>query len=194
MRRPSLDLEKELNPEQIAAVTHGEGPQLVIAGAGSGKTRVITYRIAWLAEEQGVDPSRIVAMTFTNKAAGEMKERVEDLLGMHPLSTFVGTFHRYALVLLRRYGERVGLRRDFSILDTQDQIGLIKQALATEGLSEKAFAPRAVLAEISSAKNRLLDPAGYEKEAQNFFQRKVVQLYRRYQGLLQQAAGVDFDD
>ena len=194
MRGRPLDLEKQLNPEQIAAVTHGEGPQLVLAGAGSGKTRVITHRIAWLADEQGVDPSQIVAVTFTNKAAGEMKERVENLLGMHPIPTFVGTFHRYALVLLRRYGERVNLRRDFSILDTQDQQSLIKQALATEGLSEKAFAPRAVLAEISSAKNRLLDPAGYEKTAENFFQRKVAQLYRRYQGLLQQAGGVDFDD
>lgn len=194
MRGRPLDLEKQLNPEQIAAVTHGEGPQLVLAGAGSGKTRVITHRIAWLADERGVDPSQIVAMTFTNKAAGEMKERVGDLLGLHPLPTFVGTFHRYALVLLRRYGERVNLRRDFSILDTQDQQSLIKQALAVEGLSEKAFAPRAVLAEISSAKNRLLDPAGYEKTAENFFQRKVAQLYRRYQGLLQQAGGVDFDD
>ncbi|MEP7011985.1 MAG: UvrD-helicase domain-containing protein [Acidobacteriota bacterium] len=194
MRGRPLDLEKQLNPEQIAAVTHGEGPQLVLAGAGSGKTRVITHRIAWLADERGVDPSQIVAMTFTNKAAGEMKERVGDLLGMHPLPTFVGTFHRYALILLRRYGERVNLRRDFSILDTQDQQSLIKQALGTEGLSEKAFAPRAVLAEISSAKNRLLDPAGYEKTAENFFQRKVAQLYRRYQGLLQQAGGVDFDD
>lgn len=189
-----MDLEKQLNPEQIAAVTHGEGPQLVLAGAGSGKTRVITHRIAWLADERGVDPSQIVAMTFTNKAAGEMKERVENLLGLHPLPTFVGTFHRYALILLRRYGERVNLRRDFSILDTQDQQNLVKQALTVEGLSEKAFSPRAVLAEISSAKNRLLDPAGYEKTAENFFQRKVAQLYRRYQGLLQQAAGVDFDD
>ncbi len=194
MRGRPLDLEKQLNPEQVAAVTHGEGPQLVLAGAGSGKTRVITHRIAWLADERGVDPSQIVAMTFTNKAAGEMKERVENLLGLHPLPTFVGTFHRYALILLRRYGERVNLRRDFSILDTQDQQNLIKQALTLEGLSEKAFAPRAVLAEISSAKNRLLDPAGYEKTAENFFQRKVAQLYRRYQGLLQQAAGVDFDD
>ncbi len=194
MRGRPLDLEKQLNPEQIAAVTHGEGPQLVLAGAGSGKTRVITHRIAWLADERGVDPSHIVAMTFTNKAAGEMKERVGDLLGLHPLPTFVGTFHRYALVLLRKYGERVNLRRDFSILDTQDQQNLIKQALTLEGLSEKAFAPRAVLGEISSAKNRLLDPAGYEKTAENFFQRKVAQLYRRYQGLLQQAGGVDFDD
>ena len=87
----ALDLERDLNPQQVAAVTHGDGPQLVLAGAGSGKTRVITYRVAWLVEERQVDPASIVAMTFTNKAAGEMRERVEDLLGLQPLPTFVGT-------------------------------------------------------------------------------------------------------
>ncbi len=190
----SLELERQLNPEQVAAVTHGEGPQLVLAGAGSGKTRVITYRIFWLIEEMGVDPGYIAAMTFTNKAAGEMRERVEDLLGIHPLPTSVGTFHRYGLILLRRYGERVGLRRDFHILDAADQLGLVKEALAGEGLSETAFSPRSVLAQISSAKNRLIDPAAYEARAQNFFEKKVSALYRRYQGLLAQASGVDFDD
>jgi DNA helicase-2/ATP-dependent DNA helicase PcrA len=193
-RAASLDLERTLNPEQIAAVTHGEGPQLVLAGAGSGKTRVITYRIYWLVAERGVDPGNIAAMTFTNKAAGEMRERVEDLLGMHPLSTSVGTFHRYGLILLRRYGERVGLRRDFAILDTADQLSLIKEALAGEGLSEAAFSPRAVLHQISAAKNKLIEAAAYESAAQNFFEKKVASLYRRYQGLLQQASGVDFDD
>jgi DNA helicase-2/ATP-dependent DNA helicase PcrA len=193
-RTGTLDLEKTLNSEQIAAVTHGEGPQLVLAGAGSGKTRVITYRIYWLVSERGVDPSHIAAMTFTNKAAGEMRERVEDLLGMHPLSTSVGTFHRYGLILLRRYGERVGLRRDFAILDTADQINLIKEALTTEGLSETAFSPRAVLHQISAAKNRLIEAPAYESAAQNFFEKKVASLYRRYQGLLQTASGVDFDD
>jgi DNA helicase II / ATP-dependent DNA helicase PcrA len=190
----SLELERQLNPEQVAAVTHGEGPQLVLAGAGSGKTRVITYRIYWLIEEMGVDPGHIAAMTFTNKAAGEMRERVEDLIGIHPLPTSVGTFHRYGLLLLRRYGERVGLRRDFHILDSADQLGLVKEALGTEGLSETAFSPRSVLGQISAAKNRLIDAAAYESQAQNFFEKKIAALYRRYQGLLSQASGVDFDD
>ncbi len=194
MRRSTLDLEKQLNPDQIAAVTHGDGPQLVLAGAGSGKTRVITYRISWLVEEKGIDPGHIAAMTFTNKAAAEMRERVEDLLGIHPLSTSVGTFHRFGLVLLRRYGERVGLRRDFAILDTSDQLGLIKEALGSEGLSETAFSPRSVLSQISSAKNKLIEPPAYESAATNFFEKKVASLYRRYQGLLGQASGVDFDD
>src|SRR5436305_5252328 len=188
------EIERQLNPEQVAAVTHGEGPQLVLAGAGSGKTRVITHRIYWLIEEMGADPGTIAAMTFTNKAAGEMRERVEDLLNLHPLPTSVGTFHRYGLMMMRRYGERVGLRRDFHILDGSDQIGLIKEALTAEGLSETAFSPRSVLSNISAAKNKLLDPPAYESKAQNFFEKKVATLYRRYQWLLHAASGVDFDD
>ncbi|HEY4596601.1 MAG TPA: 3'-5' exonuclease, partial [Thermoanaerobaculia bacterium] len=112
----------------------------------------------------------------------------------HPLPTSVGTFHRYGLLMMRRYGERVGLRRDFHVLDTGDQIGLIKEALTAEGLSETAFSPRSVLANISAAKNRLIDPPTYEARAQNFFEKKVAVLYRRYQGLLNAASGVDFDD
>jgi DNA helicase-2/ATP-dependent DNA helicase PcrA len=191
MRR---DLAALLNPDQLAAVTHGEGPQLVLAGAGSGKTRVITYRISWLVEEHGVDPSEISAVTFTNKAAGEMRERVETLLGRYPLTAFVGTFHRFCLLILRRFGERVGLHRDFSILDADDQVAMMKRALQAEQVSETSFPPRTVLSAISSAKNKLLDPNAYEKVAGGFFEQRVARVYRRYQGLLQEASAVDFDD
>lgn len=186
--------EAELNPEQLAAVTHGEGPQLVLAGAGSGKTRVITYRIGWLVEERGIDPARITAVTFTNKAAGEMRERAEQLLGLYPLPAFVGTFHRFALVLLRRFGERVGVAKDFAILDAADQRGLVKQAINDEQLSEKAFSPQAVLGAISAAKNRLLDPQAFTAQASTFFEKRISGVYRRYQQLLKQANGLDFDD
>lgn len=190
---PTLDYSSALNPEQLAAVTHGDGPQLVIAGAGSGKTRVITYRIAWLVE-QGVAPERIVAVTFTNKAAGEMRERVQGLLGLDPLPTFVGTFHRYCLVLLRRWGERVGVPRDFAIFDADDQLRLIKQALADEGLSEGAFAPRAVRAAISAAKNRLADATAFEARAESFFTRSIAPVFHRYERALKSSGGLDFDD
>ncbi len=194
MASAEIDFERSLNPDQHAAATHGDGPQLVIAGAGSGKTRVITYRIAWLVKRHGVDPREITAVTFTNKAASEMRERVEQLLGIHPLTTFVGTFHRFSLRMLRRWGDRVGLKRDFAILDTSDQKNLIKKAIGGEELDETAFTPQAMLGAISSAKNRLLDPAAYERQADDFFRQRVAKVYRRYQKLLMEASGVDFDD
>jgi len=194
MSRSKIDFEKALNPEQLRAVTHGDGPQLVIAGAGSGKTRVITYRIAWLVQERRVDPRRIVAVTFTNKAAGEMKERVESLLGIYPLPASVGTFHRYALRLLRIYGERIDLPKSFAILDSSDQLRVVKSALEAEGLDDKSFRPRAVLAAISGAKNQLQTPVVYEREADDFFTRRVAKVYRRYQKALRDAGAVDFDD
>jgi DNA helicase-2/ATP-dependent DNA helicase PcrA len=188
------DLSSRLNSDQIAAVTHGDGPQLVLAGAGSGKTRVITYRIGWLVGERGVDPAAISAVTFTNKAAGEMKERVEDLLQIFPLPTFVGTFHRFCLSVLRRYGERAGLKRDFAILDADDQVALMKKALAAEKIPESSFPPRSVLGAVSAAKNKLLTPDAYEKQAAGFFEQRVARAYRRYQGLLGESSAVDFDD
>ncbi|MDA8019895.1 MAG: UvrD-helicase domain-containing protein [Thermoanaerobaculia bacterium] len=189
-----LDFEGTLNPEQLAAVTHRDGPQLVIAGAGSGKTRVITYRIAWLVKKQNVDAGAIAAVTFTNKAAAEMRERIEELLGLYPLPSFVGTFHRFALRLLRRYGPKVDLPRDFSILDSSDQLSLIKKAQKAAQVPEDAFRPRAILSAISSAKNQLVGPAQYGREADEFFSRKVASVYQHYQSLLRESSGVDFDD
>ena len=189
-----MELERDLNEQQRAAVCHGEGPQLVLAGAGSGKTRVITYRVAWLARELGVDPATIVAVTFTNKAAAEMRSRVEQYLSIYPLPTFVGTFHRFSLNLLRRYGQRLGLAPGFLIFDRDDQISLVKKALKEEGLSDTSYPPRSVLAAIGSAKNRLLGPEEYAAAAQSFYEQKVALLYKAYQGMLQRAEGVDFDD
>ncbi len=194
MSAARIDYERELNAEQLPAVTHGDGPQLVVAGAGSGKTRVITYRIAWLARERGVDPRSIVAVTFTNKAAAGMRDRAERLLETWPLPTFLGTFHRYSLQLLRAYGDRVGLARDFSILDDGDQKTIVQQAMAAEGVSETAFPPRSILSAISSAKNRLLGPDLLEKSAQDVFTQRVSRVYRRYEALRRKASGVDFDD
>ncbi len=194
MGRDPIDFEHELNPEQLAAVIHGDGPQLVVAGAGSGKTRVITYRVAWLIRERGVDPRSIVAVTFTNKAAAEMRDRAERLLETWPLAAFLGTFHRYSLQLLRAYGDRVGLARDFAILDEGDQKAIVRQAMAAEDVSESAFPPRALLSAISGAKNRLLTPDLYEKSAHDVFSQRVARVYRRYEALRRRASGVDFDD
>jgi DNA helicase-2/ATP-dependent DNA helicase PcrA len=191
-----VDLDSVLNSEQIAAVTHGDGPQLVLAGAGSGKTRVITYRIGWLVEQRAVDPARIVAVTFTNKAAAEMRARVESLLassGARP-DGFVGTFHRFGLGLLRRYAERAGLRPGFMVFDDSDQMALVKRALEDEGLSEGAYPPRTMLARISDAKSRLLDPETYASSTSGFFEERLAKVFRRYEHLLRRASAVDFDD
>ena len=175
-------------------MTHGEGPQLVLAGAGSGKTRVITYRVAWLVRELGIDPRAIVAVTFTNKAAGEMRERVEELLAIYPLPTFVGTFHRFSLGLLRRWGDRIAVPAGFTIFDRDDQIALVKKALAKEGLAESSFPPRRMLAAIGGAKNRLLGPREFEAQADGFFPDRVARVYRHYQGMLVDSGAMDFDD
>ena len=189
-----IDFAAELNEEQLAAATHGEEPQLILAGAGTGKTRAITYRIAWLVQEKGVAPDSIAALTFTNKAAAEMRERVEVLLGLHPLPAFVGTFHRFALRLLRAYGKKVDLRPDFAILDSADQLSLVKKASRLAGVSEDNLKPQAVLGGISGAKNKLLGPAEYERTADDFWSRQVAKVYHHYQNLLRDAGGVDFDD
>lgn len=192
-----MNLQRDLNSDQLAAVKHGDGPQLVIAGAGSGKTRVITYRIAHLVKQCGVEPYRIAAVTFTNKAAAEMKERVEQLLGVAEgsrLEVFVGTFHRFALRLLRRYGDRVGLSPGFAILDSSDQVTLMKQALLDEGVDLAGMAPRAALSAVSSAKNKLQTVAEFEAQASGYYESQIAKAYRGYQRLLTESGAVDFDD
>src|SRR5712691_5487052 len=154
---PILD---PLNPEQRSAVTHGEGPLLILAGAGSGKTRVLTHRVAYLIRDLAVPARGILAVTFTNKAAREMRERLERLVGKDRLAELtVGTFHAFCARLLRREGPVVGIDRSFAIYDEADQRAVLRQAMADTNASERVFAPGAISAVISSAKNELKGPA-----------------------------------
>lgn len=188
-----LDL-SPLNSQQKEAVTHGEGPLLVLAGAGSGKTRVITYRIAWLIGERGVLPSQILAVTFTNKAANEMLSRVERLVPGIGARPWIGTFHSTSLRMLRRYADRLGFTKSFAVYDTADQLTLIRRCMRELQMSDDAFPPRAILNRISNAKNDLIGPAEYEKENLDFFGARVAEVYRLYQRRLKEFDAMDFDD
>ena len=184
----------ELNQAQREAVLHTEGPLLILAGAGSGKTRVITHRIAHLIDGCGVRPGSILAVTFTNKAAGEMRERVERLLGAAGLSVWVGTFHATCVRILRRNAHLLGLRDSFVIYDEADQLSLMKASVADLDFGERVLNPRVALARISRAKNELLTPAEYAASAADFTEERVARAYYRYQERLQQSGALDFDD
>ena len=189
---PILDA---LNPEQRAAVTHGTGPLLILAGAGSGKTRVLTHRIAYLVRDLGVPPRKILAVTFTNKAAKEMKARLHKLLGDAALADLTaGTFHAFCARLLRRDGPEVGLDRGFAIYDTADQRALLRQAMTDTEISERLFSPGAVGNVISGAKNELRGPADLANEARGQLDRVAAVVWRRYEALLKENNAVDFDD
>jgi len=189
---PILD---PLNPEQRRAVTHGTGPLLILAGAGSGKTRVLTHRIAFLLRDLGVEPRSILAVTFTNKAAREMRERLERLVGAERLAELtVGTFHAFCARLLRREGPTVGLDRSFAIYDGADQRSLLRRAMEENGISERLFAPGAVGAVISAAKNDLKGPADLSGNARDQFERMAATAWRGYDALLRENNAVDFDD
>lgn len=184
-----------LNPEQARAVQHGEGPLLILAGAGSGKTRVITHRIAWLVTVRGVRPSAVLAITFTNKAAAEMKTRIEELIGPVSAAMWVGTFHAMMVRVLRRFADRLGYDRSFTIIDSDDQQKVVKQCLAELRLDEKTFAVRAVHSQISSAKNALTGVSQSIQEAgSDFRQGRIAQVYRLYQEKLRRSNSMDFDD
>ncbi|HYM60395.1 MAG TPA: UvrD-helicase domain-containing protein [Thermoanaerobaculia bacterium] len=183
-----------LNPQQRDAVTHGDGPLLVLAGAGSGKTRVITSRIAWLISEGGVFPSQILAVTFTNKAAAEMLGRVERLVPNIGARPWIGTFHSTSLRMLRRYADRLGFTKSFAVYDTADQLTLVRRCMRELEMNDEAFPPRAVLTRISNAKNEMMGPAQYEKEGLDFFGARVAEVYRLYQKRLREFDGMDFDD
>ncbi|NOZ49650.1 MAG: UvrD-helicase domain-containing protein [Chloroflexi bacterium] len=190
----TMSLIDTLNPPQRQAVTTTAGPVLVLAGPGSGKTRVLTHRIAYLIDELGVEPWRIMAVTFTNKAADVMRERTEALLGHYDglRGLTIGTFHRICARMLRVQAEHIGINPRYVIFDSDDQIQVIKQALRDLNIDEKRYRPRSVHSAISRAKNELILPADYPTST--YFDEIVQRLYRRYQELLTLSNGLDFDD
>lgn len=183
-----------VNPQQLEAVRHTEGPLLVLAGAGSGKTRVLTNRIAYLVNSRGVAAENILAITFTNKAANEMCERLEVLLGRKLTGLWVGTFHSICNRILRREIELLGYQRNYTIYDPGDQLALVKQCLKDLNLDEHRYPPRNVITAISRAKNALVTPAEVEQQARGLYETKTAQAYEMYQKRLREQNAVDFDD
>jgi DNA helicase-2/ATP-dependent DNA helicase PcrA len=184
----------DLNEAQREAVTTTEGPLLVIAGAGSGKTRVLTYRVAHLLATQGVEPNEILAITFTNKAAAEMRERIERAVGPRARAIWIHTFHSACGRILRREAERLGYRSNFTIYDQADQIRLVKACLEELERDPKRFAPRGIHTQISNAKNQLIGPADYASRVASFYDQTVADVYELYQRRLFASNAVDFDD
>ncbi len=182
-----------LNPDQRQAVEHVEGPLLVLAGAGSGKTRVLTCRIARLIETHGVDPGLIMAVTFTNKAAEEMRNRVRTLLGSEPSGMWIGTFHSIGARILRRHAGRIGFGPGFTILDADDSLRVIKRVMADRNVPQR-WKPQAVQGFISRAKDNLVTPAGFAESAVDPFSRIVADIYPAYQARLKDGNAFDFDD
>src|SRR3954471_13532642 len=184
----------DLNPAQREAVLATEGPLLVIAGAGSGKTRVLTYRVAHLLNACGVKPNEILAITFTNKAAGEMRERLEGLLGPVARAIWILTFHAACGRILRREAERLGYRSNFTIYDQADQVRLVKSCLEELERDPKRFVPRGIHSQISNAKNQLIGPEQYAARVASFYDQTVADVYGLYQRRLFSSNAVDFDD
>ncbi len=183
-----------LNEPQREAVTYGEGPQLILAGAGSGKTRVLTHRIAYLVATDGAKPNEILAITFTNKAAGEMRDRAELLVGRRVRAMWVMTFHAACARMLRAEAARLGYTRQFTIYDTADSRRLIKRCLDDLGIDPKRFTPGSVHAQISDAKNKLRDSDAYAQMVGSFFEQTVADVYRSYERELHRMNAMDFDD
>lgn len=188
------ELLDSLNPQQREAVCHGEGPLLVLAGAGSGKTRVLTHRLAYLVRCKGISPWSVMAVTFTNKAAGEMKERAERLVGGLPKDAWVGTFHSLCARMLRRHGSLVGVKPSFTVFDDSDQLTLIRECLRELNLDEKQFPPRPILSAIGRAKDELVDENQFARAAFGPNEEIAARIYRLYQKKLAENDALDFDD
>ena len=190
-----MSIYDSLNDQQKKGVFTTEGPVLLLAGAGSGKTRVLTTRVAYLIEEKGVNPWNIMAITFTNKAAGEMKERVEELVGFGADSIWVTTFHSTCVRILKRYGDHLGYTNSFTIYDTDDQKTVMKEILKKLMVDTKTFKERYFLSAISNAKNELMSPAAYQKAIGGDFNKsRIAKVYEEYQNTLKRSNAMDFDD
>jgi DNA helicase-2/ATP-dependent DNA helicase PcrA len=189
-----MDILDGLNPAQKEAVETIEGPVLILAGPGSGKTRVIAHRVAYLIKTCGVSPHRIMAVTFTNKAAREMEERLNRLIGLAVENLTIGTFHALCARFLRRDGRAIGVDSRFVIYDDEDQISLLKRTLQELDLDPKQYAPRALSSAISAAKSRTITPKEYAKKTASYFEEVVGRVYERYQQLLTESNALDFDD
>src|SRR5207302_423637 len=189
----ALDL-SGLNPVQREAVTHPGGALLIVAGAGSGKTRVLTHRVAWLISDAGVSPFEILAITFTNKAADEMKQRVAALVGPVAEKMWVSTFHSACVRILRREAPRLGYRSSFTIYDQADAVRLTSYVLRDLNIDSKKFPPRTVHNIISTAKNELVDFETYGARAHTIHERRIAEVYKEYQERLRRASAMDFDD
>src|SRR5919202_1739317 len=192
---PAERLLEGLNPRQQEAVSHTSGPLLILAGPGSGKTRVIVHRVAYLLEVEEVSPANVLAVTFTNKAARELRERLDTLVGPRQARGLtVGTFHAICARWLRRDIKHLGRDPGFAIYDDNDQIDLVKQVLKEFDIDEKRTSPRAVLSAISHAKSELIYPERYSADASGQWQETVARVYRRYDELLARNHALDFDD
>ncbi|MBM7094928.1 DNA helicase PcrA [Bacillus sp. H-16] len=195
MERVTNDLLSGLNPEQQKAVKHSAGPLLIMAGAGSGKTRVLTHRIAYLLGEKGVAPWSVLAITFTNKASREMKDRISKIIGGPGAEDiWISTFHSMCVRMLRRDVDRIGINRNFTILDGSDQVTVMKRLMKEHNIDTKKFEPRSILGSISSAKNELKTPKDYAKTANGPYEDTVEKMYTAYQKELKKNSAMDFDD